>query len=225
MTANTDEQIGGKEEIQKSISVWGYHVAKRVFDFCSSLVALVVLSPVFFVTAALVKLEDGGPAFYQHTRVGQNGKEIKVYKFRSMRVNADQLENMLTPDQVAQYHREFKIERDPMVTKIGRLLRQSSLDELPQLVNILCGQMSIVGPRPLMKDELSEKYSSSQQELLLSVRPGLTGLWQVSGRSECTYESGERQKLELSYVEMASPWVDARILLKTVKVVLVHSKN
>lgn len=197
-----------------------YPIVKRFFDVVLSALALVVLSPLFLIVAIVIKAEDGGPVFYRHRRVGKDGREIGVYKFRTMRVNADRLEDMLTPEQLAEYRREFKLENDPRITKVGNFLRKTSIDELPQLLNILCGQMSVVGPRPLVRDELEEKYSPVARRTLLSVRPGLTGLWQVSGRSECTYESGERQKLELSYVRKMSLWIDVGILFKTVTVVL-----
>lgn len=197
-----------------------YPVVKRVFDVVLSALALVVLSPVFLIAAVTIKLEDGGPVFYRHTRIGKNGEEIGVYKFRTMKVNADRLEDVLSPEQLAEYRREFKLDHDPRITKVGDFLRKTSIDELPQLLNILRGQMSIIGPRPLVKDEVEEKYSAAQRRLLLSVRPGLTGMWQVSGRSECTYESGERQKLELYYVENVSVGMDIGILVKTVGVVL-----
>jgi len=197
-----------------------YPIVKRFFDVVLSALALVVLSPVFLIAAIAIKAEDGGPVLYRHTRIGRASKEISVFKFRTMQVNADRLEAVLSPEQLTEYYREFKLENDPRITRTGGLLRKTSIDELPQLINILCGQMSMIGPRPLVKDELEEKYSPAQQRLLLAVRPGLTGLWQVSGRSECTYESGERQKLELSYVEKASLGMDVGILIKTVKVVL-----
>lgn len=197
-----------------------YPVVKRVLDVVLSALALVVLSPVFLIVAVTIKLEDGGPVFYRHSRIGKNGEGIGVYKFRTMRVNADKLEDVLSPEQLAEYRREFKLDHDPRITKVGNFLRKTSIDELPQLLNILRGQMSIIGPRPLVKDEVEEKYSAAQRRLLLSVRPGLTGMWQVSGRSECTYESGERQKLELYYVKNISFGTDIGILLKTVRVVL-----
>lgn len=197
-----------------------YPVVKRFFDVALSALALVVLSPVFLLAAIAVKIEDRGPVFYRHTRIGKNGETVGVYKFRTMRVNADRLEDMLTPEQLAEYRREFKLEHDPRITKVGNFLRKVSIDELPQLLNILRGEMSIVGPRPLVKDEIEEKYSAAQRRLLLSVRPGLTGLWQVSGRSDCTYESGERQKLELFYSQNVSFGMDVSILIRTVGVVL-----
>ena len=197
-----------------------YPIVKRFFDVVLSVLALVALSPLFLVTAIAIKAEDGGPVFYRHTRIGNNGKEIGIYKFRTMKVNADKLEDALSPEQLAEYYREFKLDYDPRVTKIGDFLRKTSIDELPQLVNILCGQMSIIGPRPLVKSEVEGKYNAAQRRMLLSVRPGLTGLWQVNGRNDCTYESGERQMLELYYVQHVSPGIDINILFKTVKVVL-----
>lgn len=197
-----------------------YSVVKRTMDVVLSFLILVMAVPGFLVIMLLIKKEDQGPAFYSAKRVGRNGQTIRVLKFRSMKVNADHLEDMLTPEELELYRKEYKLEHDPRITRIGKFLRQYSLDELPQLVNVLKGDMSLVGPRPLIREELESKYSSAHRRQLLSVRPGLTGLWQVSGRSDCTYESGERQKLELSYVKRFSCKMDVEILLRTVGVVL-----
>lgn len=196
-----------------------YRAVKRCFDVVGSLLALIVLSPLFLVVAILIKHEDGGPVFYTASRVGENGKKIGVYKFRSMKPDADKLNAMLTPAELELYQREYKLDRDPRITRIGEYIRKSSIDELPQLINILCGDMSFVGPRPLVREELQSKYTVFQQKKMTSVKPGLTGLWQVNGRSDCTYESGERQRLELSYMERCSLWLDFKVLLKTAAVV------
>ncbi len=197
-----------------------YHGVKRVVDVITSLVGLVLLSPVFLIIALLIKMEDGGPVFYSSKRVGKDGKSIGVLKFRSMKVNADRLEDMLTPEELAQYRKEYKLDHDPRITKIGDFLRKSSLDELAQLINILRGDMSLVGPRPLLREEVTSKYSLHEQRALLSVRPGLTGMWQVNGRSDCTYEHGERQRLELSYIRDCSLKLDLQILFQTVGAVI-----
>lgn len=197
-----------------------YSFVKRLFDIVLSLIGLVVLSPLFLAVAVLIRREDRGPVFYRSTRVGRHGETIGVFKFRSMRQNADHLADMLTPEELVEYRKEFKLAHDPRITRIGSFLRKTSLDELPQLLNILRGGMSVVGPRPLVQAELMDKYSAGQRRQLLSVRPGLTGLWQVNGRSDCTYESGERQKLELDYVERRSILMDLKILIQTVGVVL-----
>lgn len=196
-----------------------YHFSKRIFDFVFSLIALIVLSPVFLVLAIIIKGQDGGPVFYKQMRIGKNGKMIGVYKFRSMKVGADCLEDVLTPEQLEQYQKEFKLEDDPRVTKIGEFLRKTSLDELPQLANILGGSLSFVGPRPVIDSEIN-MYSKEEQIKFLSVKPGLTGYWQAYARNNATYATGQRQKMELHYVDKASFWFDLRILLRTVKVVI-----
>lgn len=206
-------------EEKRSNSKFIYCFVKRGFDIILSLLGLIILSPLFLVVAILIKAEDGGPVFFRSNRVGVHEKPIGVFKFRSMRQGADSLEKMLTPEELAEYYKEFKLAHDPRITKIGSFLRKSSLDELPQLLNILLGDMSIVGPRPLAMDELKEKYSCEQRKRLTAVRPGLTGLWQVNGRSDCTYESGKRQRLELTYVEKRSMLLDLKIMVKTIGVV------
>lgn len=192
-----------------------FFFVKRAFDLITSVVAMVALLPIFLVIAVLVKMEDGGPVFYKHYRVGKNGKTIGIYKFRSMKVNAERLEDTLTKEQIEQFYKEFKIDNDPRVTKIGRILRMTSLDELPQLLNIAKGELSAIGPRPVTQPEL-EKYTAAQREELLSMTPGLSGYWQAYARNNATYESGERQRMELYYVENASIWLDIKIIFKTV---------
>ncbi len=196
----------------------GYRLIKRIFDFLISAFALLILLPVFLVIALLVRLEDGGAATYICTRVGKKGKPLRFRKFRSMVLDADNFEKYFTPEQMEEYSREFKLDNDPRMTKIGKLIRKTSVDELPQLWAILKGDMSIVGPRPIVQEELFN-YGDRVDELL-SVTPGLTGYWQVHGRSNATYESGRRQELELYYVHNCSLWLDLRILLQTVAVVI-----
>ena len=193
-----------------------YLTVKRGLDILLSGLALLVLWPVLLIVALLVR-RDGGPAFFAQTRIGRHGKPIAMYKFRSMKPGADKLENFLTPEQLAQYKREFKLDPDPRITKIGQFLRKSSLDELPQLWNIFRGDMSIVGPRPLLQLELQQNYTPEEQERLLSVRPGLTGYWQASSRNESTYATGERQQRELYYIGRVSLWLDIKIVFMTVQ--------
>ena len=195
-----------------------YHFIKRVIDIVCSLMGLLVLSPVFLIIALLVKWEDGGNIFYGHLRIGHEGKKIRVYKFRSMKMNVGNLEKILTPEQLEQYKREFKIDNDPRITKIGNFIRKTSIDELPQLLNILKGDISIVGPRPIVEKE-TEVYGDEIAKFL-SVKPGLTGYWQAYARNNATYESGERQKMEMYYVDNNSLWLDIKILFKTVESVL-----
>ena len=195
-----------------------YECIKRIFDLVVSLVAVIVLSPILLVIALAIRLEDRGPILYRAQRVGRGGKPITVYKFRSMRMNADRLEDMLTPEELEEYKKNFKLEHDPRITKVGAFIRKTSLDELPQLFNILSGTLSLVGPRPVLQEE-TELYGD-KRNLLLSCKPGLTGLWQVSGRSNVTYENGRRQALELQYVSQRSLWLDIKILFWTVGAVV-----
>lgn len=197
----------------------GYRVIKRLFDIMAAGSGLVVLSPIFLLLAVLIWREDHGPVFFRHMRVGFQGKDVPIFKFRSMRVGAEKLEAFLTEEQLEKYHKEFKLERDPRITKIGDFLRRSSLDELPQLWNILKGDMSVVGPRPIVQEEL-ENYSEEEQRKLLSMKPGLTGYWQAYARNNARYETGERQAMEMYYVENASIWLDVKILFKTVQQVI-----
>lgn len=194
-----------------------YKVTKRIFDIVFSIIALVLFSPLLLITAAAIKAEDGGPVIYKRYCVGKNYRHYIMYKFRSMRVDADNLEELLTPEQLEEYRNECKINNDPRITKVGRMIRRFSIDELPQLVSILKGDMSIIGPRPIV--EFETKFYGKDIEKVLEVMPGLTGYWQVNGRSNATYESGRRQKLELYYVEHQSIKLDAEILCKTVKTV------
>ena len=200
-----------------------YRFIKRVFDFICSLLFLVCLIPVFFIISCVIKFEDHGPVVYGHQRVGKYGNPITIFKFRTMREGAELSEKFLTYEQIQQYHHEFKIDHDPRITRTGRFLRMTSLDELPQLWNVLKGEMSIVGPRPLVQEELFSKYTYEERRRLLSVRPGMTGLWQVNGRNNCTYESGKRQKLELKYIEEQGIKTDIKILIRTVFVVIKKS--
>ncbi len=195
-----------------------YECIKRIFDLLVSLAAVIVLSPVLLVISLAIRLEDRGPILYRAQRVGRGGKSITVYKFRSMRMHADRLEDMLTPEELEEYRKNYKLEHDPRITKVGAFLRKSSLDELPQLFNILAGTLSLVGPRPVLQEE-TELYGE-KRALLLSCKPGLTGLWQVRGRSNVTYEDGRRQALELSYVSQRSLWLDIKILFWTVGAVV-----
>lgn len=196
-----------------------YRAIKRMFDIAVSAVAIFFLLPVFLIISMLVFLDDPGNVFYGQVRVGKNGKMFKMWKFRSMHKDSDSMIEKLTPEQIEQYHTEFKIDNDPRITKIGNFLRKTSLDELPQLFNVLFNDMSLVGPRPLLKSEIETYYANSFQTLL-SVKPGVTGYWQAYARNNATYRSGVRQKMELYYVRNASVWLDAKILCKTVIAVL-----
>ena len=192
-----------------------YLFVKRSFDIFASGLFLIVFCWLYLILAVCVKCSDGGSVIYRHKRIGKNRKPIHISKFRSMKKNADQLENMLTPEQLEQYRREYKIDNDPRITKIGNFLRKTSLDELPQVWDIFVGRISVVGPRPLMELEVNEKYGADGDKLL-SVKPGMIGWWGCNGRSNTTYESGERQKLELYYVDHCSVWFDIKIIFKTI---------
>lgn len=192
-----------------------YLFVKRAFDIISSSLFILVFSWLYIIFAIVVKCGDGGTVFYKHERVGRNGKKIYIPKFRSMKKDADKLDVMLTPEQQEQYKREYKIDNDPRITKVGGFLRKTSLDEFPNIFAIFKGDISVIGPRPLMREEVDEKYGD-QADKLLSVKPGMIGWWAANGRSNTTYESGERQKLELYYVDHCSVWLDIKIIFKTI---------
>jgi lipopolysaccharide/colanic/teichoic acid biosynthesis glycosyltransferase len=192
-----------------------YLLAKRAFDIVFSLLGLVFLSPLYLIIAIMIKLDSDGPVFFKHNRIGLNGSCFKIYKFRSMKKNAVELMKEFTVEQKKKFEENYKLDNDPRVTRIGKFLRESSLDELPQLLNIFQGDLSFVGPRPLVHKEL-DKYGN-QRDRFLSVKPGLTGNWQVNGRCSITYQ--ERMDLELKYVDEASFKFDMVILLKTVPAV------
>ena len=196
-----------------------FSFCKRLFDIISSLFALIILSPIFLILIILVKIDSKGPAFYGHKRVGKNGKTIKVLKFRTMKLDSRPLEEILTAEQLEEYKRDFKVTNDPRITRIGKILRKTSLDELPQLVNIFLGQMSVVGWRPILQEEL-DRYSKDEQGLLLKVRPGLTGYWASHGRSDIDYK--DRIKMELYYPYKRGFWLDIRILWHTLIGVFKH---
>lgn len=190
-----------------------YMIIKRIFDIVISVSALIFLTPVFAVIAVLIYHEDHGKIFYTSNRVGLNGKIFRIYKFRSMKMNADNLEDTLNENEIEQYFKEFKIVNDPRITRIGRVLRKTSLDEIPQFFNILKGDMSLIGPRPILKSELN-KYYPTNQDKLLKVRPGLTGYWQSHGRNNVSYKNNARQNMELYYVDNCSFIFDIIIFLK-----------
>lgn len=188
-----------------------YDFVKRVFDIVCSLIGLIVLSPVFIIISILIKTTSEGPVFFAHKRVGKGGKTIKIYKFRSMVTNAEELIKQFTPEQKAEYEKNFKLENDPRVTKVGKFMRKTSLDELPQLINILKGDISVVGPRPVM--DVETKIYGNYRNMLLSVKPGLTGFWAANGRSSTTYT--RRRAMEIYYVKNRSVLLDLKIIFKT----------
>lgn len=187
---------------------------KRLFDIVSSGLALIIFSWLFLILAIMVKCSSKGPIFYGHKRIGKNGEVFKVWKFRSMRNDQRPLEEVLTKEQLEEYKRDYKITNDPRITKVGKFLRKTSLDELPQLVNIFLGNMSVVGWRPVLKEELEKYYTEEEAKLLTKIRPGLTGYWASHGRSDIAYE--DRVKMELYYSVKRGFWMDIRILWHTV---------
>lgn len=194
-------------------------VLKRLIDLLLLLISAPVTIPLTLIVSILVKCTSKGPVFYGHRRIGKDGKEFKCWKFRSMVADADkQLEKILaeSPEMRAEWEKDRKFANDPRVTPIGRILRKTSLDEIPQFLNILTGQMSFVGPRPVTTPEL-EKYGD-MADFILSVKPGLSGMWQISGRSDTGYE--ERITLDSYYIQNWSVWLDLWIIIKTVYVVI-----
>ncbi len=200
-----------------------YDVSKRVFDILMSSLALLLLSPLLLVLSLIVKFSSKGTVFFKDHRIGKEGKRITVLKFRSMYSDAESnIRKYLNEEQMKTWSIERKLDNDPRITKIGRFLRKTSLDELPQLFNIFTGDLSFVGPRPITKIELEENYTRYQRKKLLSVTPGLTGYWQVYGRSDVDYKSGERQKEELAYLPKRSFFFDLKLIFLTVPAVLKH---
>lgn len=194
----------------------GYRVIKRGFDIFLSACAILVLAPFMLLICLIIKIDSKGPALFVHNRIGKNGRPLPLYKFRSMYMNAEAMIADFTPEQKAEWEQNFKLDHDPRITRIGRILRKTSLDELPQLFNIIRGDLSIVGPRPVITEEL-EKYGKNKDKFL-SVTPGLTGYWQAYARSDCSYE--KRMEMELYYVENANLLWDIKIIFATVGAVL-----
>lgn len=212
---------------QTPLEGWG-RIIKRLLDLFISGVGLVILSPIFLAIALLQKLTNPGPILYLHKRISRAGKPFSIYKFRSMKMeyctggkysgktDLEVLKTFGDPSLIEEWKRDQKLKKDPRVSKLGRFLRRTSLDELPQLINIFKGDISLVGPRPIIEDEL-ERYGS-HAGVFLMIKPGLTGLWQVSGRNDVSYD--ERVKLDLYYIEHWSLWLDFKIVLQTVWMVL-----
>lgn len=206
-------------QVRNNLASFHNRLFKRVFDIIVSLCGLVVILPVGLIIAIAIRLDSKGPVIFAHRRIGRGGKEFACYKFRSMIVDAETvLERYLAenPAARAEWEREYKLRHDPRITKVGAFLRRTSLDELPQFFNVLRGDMSLVGPRPIVRGEIA-KYGDAFADFCL-VPPGITGIWQVSGRSDTTYE--ERVGMDSWYVRNWSVWIDLVYLIKTVGVVL-----
>lgn len=192
------------------------YLLKRVLDITVSSAAMILLLPLLLLTALFIWIENPGPVFYFQTRVGRNGKHFRFYKFRSMIVNSDRLKQELLSRNESSAGVIFKMKKDPRITRVGRVIRKFSIDELPQLFNVLKGDMSLVGPRPPLPNEV-EKYTLEQRKRL-HVIPGLTCLWQVSGRSDIPFT--DQVKLDMKYIQSSSFLNDIILLLKTVPAVL-----
>ena len=210
--------LGGLEMVNQARKR-ALRIQKWVLDKFLALIAFVAVSPFFIVLPVLIKLTSKGAVFYRQERLGRYGKPFRVWKFRSMYADSEvRLKRIIAenPDLAEEWKRNYKLVNDPRVTPFGRFLRRTSLDELPQLINVLCGEMALIGPRPIVADEV--KYYGSSYETFASVRPGVTGLWQISGRSDTDYD--RRVALDTYYVLNWSPWMDLWILLRTVLVVV-----
>lgn len=211
---STDLDITAIKSETKSKRI--YKFVKRSIDIIGALLGMIILIPttiVLYIVRKILK-EDDGPLFYKHSRYGENGKTFELYKFRSMCINADEkLKEYLiqNTDIKNEFEQNHKLQHDPRITKLGLFLRKTSIDELPQMINILKGDMSFVGPRPVVDEEIV-KYGDNKAKFL-SVKPGLTGYWQVNGRSNTTYE--DRMNMELYYADNYSLWLDVKIFLKT----------
>ena len=202
----------GSTDIVDNEKIRLYSIIKKIMDLILSLIGLILLIPVFLILAILVKLDSKGPVFYAHTRKGKNRSDIKIYKFRTMYSNSDEIFESFSDEQKEEYYKNFKLDNDPRVTKVGDFLRRTSLDEIPQLINVLKGDLSLVGPRPIVEKEIC-KYGQYADKLF-SVIPGITGYWQSHGRSDTSYE--ERIEMDMYYIDNRSILLDIKIMFKTV---------
>lgn len=206
-------------ESESSVEFSLYEVIKRLIDIVCSFLGVLVLSPLFIIIAIIIKMTSKGPVFFSQKRVGKNGKEFDMYKFRSMVVNAEELKEKLAAKNEMSGPM-FKMKDDPRVTKVGKFIRKTSIDELPQLWNVLKGDMSLVGPRPSLPKEVAQFENWMYKRL--EVKPGLTCYWQVSGRNNIDFE--DWMKLDIKYVNDRSTWIDIKLIFKTVGV-LFGDKN
>jgi undecaprenyl-phosphate galactose phosphotransferase len=193
---------------------------KMLFDITFSIISMPFLFPVIGIIGIIIRLETPGPAIYAHDRIGKNGRTFRCYKFRTMYRDAEEkLKEILDKNEAVrnEWENTWKLRDDPRITRVGRFLRKTSLDELPQIFNVLKREMSLVGPRPVTQEEIGKHYRESAK-LCLGVLPGITGLWQVSGRTDTSYEY--RVKLDAWYIMNWSLWLDIAIIFKTIRVVL-----
>jgi len=224
---NTREKGGGTQmqEVERNLRVVqvdivneykknvGYYIIKRIIDIIGALCGVLLLSPLMIVTSIWIKLDSKGPVFFAQNRVGQGGMGFKMYKFRSMCTDAEGLlDNLREKNEMS--GPMFKIKEDPRVTKIGKFIRKTSIDELPQLFNVLNGEMSLVGPRPSLPKEVAQFTSFQKQRLI--AKPGLTCYWQVKGRSDVSFE--EWMEMDIEYIRRRNTWVDVKLIFKTVGV-------
>ena len=198
-----------------------YRFVKRAFDIFSSFLAIVLLFWLFLIFLIVQLFVTKGHPIFADPRVGKSGKLFKVLKFRSMYYDAESnIDKYLTPKQKDIWLRERKLDNDPRITKFGKFLRKTSLDELPQLFNIFIGQMSVVGPRPMSQREINDEFTDEQRVVIFMARPGLTGYWQVNGRSNVDFDSGKRQEMEVAYFYKRGIWFDFGLIFKTIPAVL-----
>ena len=206
------ENVLESEEVILDNESNSYLIFKKIMNFIISFIALVTLSPILLIISLIIKIDSEGPVIYKHYRLGKNGKVIGVYKFRTMVKNADEVFRNFTKEQKEEYEKFFKLENDPRITRVGDFLRKTSLDKLPQILNILKGEMSIIGPRPVVLDEI--KKFGNLKDNYLNVLPGLTGWWACNGRSNTTYE--KRIDLEMYYIDNQSLKLDIECFFKTI---------
>lgn len=214
-------QKKSRSSISFKIALWDYTIKaviilKKFLDIVASFILIMMLSPLFIITAILIYLEDPGPVFYIAPRVGKDGKHFGFIKFRSMVMNADKIKDELLEQNESKAGVIFKMKKDPRVTKTGRFIRRFSIDELPQLFNVLKGDMSLVGPRPPLPREVAEYTLLDRKRL--HVMPGITCLWQVKGRSDIPFD--EQVQLDMQYIKSSSIWKDIKILLMTIPAVI-----
>ncbi len=208
------KKLKKQEKIQKNI---GYHLVKRSMDILGGIAGIVLLFPLTLIImiAKFITKENDGPIFYEQLRIGKNGKQFRLYKYRSMVVNADKkLETYLEQNEEAkkEFQKYKKLRKDPRVTKVGNVIRRFSIDEFPQFINVLKGEMSLVGPRPYLPKEQQDMEES--YETIITVKPGITGYWQVNGRNDIDFK--ERTQMDVEYIQNRSLWNDFKIVLKTV---------
>ncbi len=195
---------------------------KRPFDLIFSIIALLLTFPLWVVIALAIKLEDGGPVFFTHERPGYRGRPFKLIKFRTMVVDAEKKAKEIlekNPEFKKEWEKSFKLKNDPRLTRVGKILRKTSLDELPQLINVIKGEMSIVGPRPILKEELNVRRKYKDWDMFFKVKPGITGYWQVKARN-INQDYGEKVEMDNYYVKNMSFFLDLKIIVKTLVAVI-----